>query len=193
MNKHIELVERYSADNDSVSIQELHANFDSAADASDAACAALSDAIDTCKAACNVVNALEVIVDAAFAADMEAADALVAAQKAFFQKDAEGRTLYNEAYNQERTKQVNSHIELVKRYLAGEDVTTEELRANSVDARAAWVNAKVYADASGTARAALTADSVSWAAAHAATYAATYPAAAPAAAYWVKRYEELSE
>ena len=86
MNKHIELVERYSADNDSVSIQELHANFDSAADASDAACAALSDAIDTCKAACNVVNALEVIVDAAFAADMEAADALVAAQKAFFEK-----------------------------------------------------------------------------------------------------------
>ena len=58
MNKHIELVKRWIADNDSVSIQELHANFDSAADASDAAAAALSNAIDTCKAACNVVLSL---------------------------------------------------------------------------------------------------------------------------------------
>ena len=81
---------------------------------------------------------------------------------------------------------MNKHIALVKRWLAGEDVTTEELKANSVDARAAWVNAKVYADAGGTAHAALSADAVSWAAAHAAARAV-----AAAAAYWVKRYEEL--
>ena len=86
MNKHIELVNRYLADNDSVSLERLHANYDSAADAADAAAAALSNAIDTCKAACNVVNALEVIVDAAFAADMEADAAVRAAQKAFFEK-----------------------------------------------------------------------------------------------------------
>ena len=103
MNKHIELVEKWLVGED-VSNQELHANYDSAAADAAAARAALSDAIDTCKAACNVVNALEVIVDAAVAANMEAEAAEDAAKKAFFQKDAEGRTLYNEAYNQERTK-----------------------------------------------------------------------------------------
>ena len=40
MNKHIELVKRWIADKDSVSLERLHANYDSAADAADAAAAA---------------------------------------------------------------------------------------------------------------------------------------------------------
>ena len=68
---------------------------------------------------------------------------------------------------------MNSHIELVKRWLAGEDVTTKELRANSIAADAAV------------------------AAAHAAyAYAAAEVAAAGSAAGHVadlvKRYEELT-
>ena len=58
---------------------------------------------------------------------------------------------------------MNSHIELVKRWLAGKDVTTEELKANSLAAAAA-------ADAA------------------AADAAAFDPADA---AYWVEEYEEL--
>ncbi len=67
---------------------------------------------------------------------------------------------------------MNEHIELVNKWLAGEDVTTEELRANSVDARA-------------DARAAAAA------AADAAARWVVAAAEAEAAARWVKRYEEL--
>ena len=73
---------------------------------------------------------------------------------------------------------MNKHIELVKRYLAGEDVTTEELKASSLDAMAAWVNADAAARAAARA-------------ADAAAYAAAVDASA-AAAHWVKRYEELT-
>ena len=69
---------------------------------------------------------------------------------------------------------MNKHIELVKRYLAGEDVTTEELRANSIAAHAA-------AEAAEAAEAAH---------AGAAAYADTAYAAAD---YCVKRYEELTK
>ena len=83
---------------------------------------------------------------------------------------------------------MNSHIELVKRYLAGEAVTTEELRANSVAADAADVKASAAAD-------------VAWAAARAAHAAdnATRADAADAradagdAAYYVKLYEGLNK
>lgn len=44
MNKHMKLVNRYLADNDSVSLERLHANYDSAADAADAAAAAATEA-----------------------------------------------------------------------------------------------------------------------------------------------------
>jgi len=83
---------------------------------------------------------------------------------------------------------VNKHIALVKRWLAGKDVTTEELRANSIAADAADARADARAD-------------VVWAAAraaHAAAHATRADAAdaradAGDAAHWVKRYEELSE
>ena len=65
---------------------------------------------------------------------------------------------------------MNKHIELVKRWLAGEVVSVEALKANAV---AADVAADVAA------------------AANAAAAAAAYAAAAEAAAYWVKQYEEL--
>ena len=77
---------------------------------------------------------------------------------------------------------MNKHIELVKRYLAGEDVTTEELKANSIAARDA----------------AHEADHAAARAAHAAyAYAAAEVAAAGSAAGHVadlvKRYEELNK
>ena len=78
---------------------------------------------------------------------------------------------------------MNSHIELVKRWLAGEDVSNEELRANSIAADAADARADAAAD-------------VAWAAARAA-HAAHAADAADAradgedAAHWIKRYEEL--
>ena len=83
---------------------------------------------------------------------------------------------------------MNKHIALVKRWLAGKDVTSKELRANSIDADAADARANAAAD-------------VAWAAAraaHAADNAARADAAdaradAGDAAYWVKRYEELSK
>tara|TARA_R110002126_G_scaffold2536_3_gene14299 strand:+ start:15 stop:272 length:258 start_codon:yes stop_codon:yes gene_type:complete len=83
---------------------------------------------------------------------------------------------------------MNKHIALVKRYLAGEEVTTEELRANSVDADAAHAAA-----AEAAADAAHAAD-VAWAAEAAAAEAADVAAAATAdnAHYWIKRYEELT-
>ena len=69
---------------------------------------------------------------------------------------------------------MNEHIELVKRYLAGEDVTSKELRANSTAAYAsdADIANAVYA-AAAAARAAEAAD-----------------VAAASAAHWVKKYEE---
>lgn len=89
---------------------------------------------------------------------------------------------------------MNKHIALVKRWLAGKDVTTEELRANSIAADAADARADARAD-------------VVWAAAraaHAAAHATRADARADARAYagdarayagdaahWVKRYEEL--
>ncbi len=74
---------------------------------------------------------------------------------------------------------MNKHISLVKRYLAGEDVTAEELRANSVDARA---------DARAAAAAAEAADA---AYAYAAAEVAAAGSAAGHVADLVKRYEEL--
>ena len=68
---------------------------------------------------------------------------------------------------------MNSHIELVKRWLAGEDVTTKELKANSIAADAAV--AAAYA---------------------AYAYAAAKVAAGSAAGHvadLVKRYEELNK
>ena len=73
MNKHIELVKRWMADNDSVTSARLHANYDSACDAADAAAAALLDAVDARDAAIAVVNVLDAAVDAAVVADTEAA------------------------------------------------------------------------------------------------------------------------
>jgi len=82
---------------------------------------------------------------------------------------------------------VNKHIALVKRWLAGKDVTSKELRANSVAADAADVKANAAAD-------------VAWAAARAAHAAdnATRADAADAradagdAAYYIKLYEGLT-
>ena len=77
----------------------------------------------------------------------------------------------------------NEYIEVVKRWLAGEEVSVEELRAN----------AEAAADAADAARAA---DAAAYAAEYAAEVA--YVAAAHAARdadnvdYWVKRYEELT-
>ena len=81
---------------------------------------------------------------------------------------------------------MNEHIELVKRYLAGEDVTAEELRANSIAAAAAYHAAEAALSAA--------AEAASEAADHAAhAEAAAHAAAAYAAAdYCVKRYEELT-
>ena len=69
---------------------------------------------------------------------------------------------------------MNEHIELVKRYLAGEDVTSKELRANSAAAHAAAYAAEAATHATH--------------AAHAEAAAAAYAAAD----YCVKRYEELT-
>ena len=85
---------------------------------------------------------------------------------------------------------MNKHISLVKRWLAGEDVTTEELRANSLAAEAAHAAAAEAAHA-----AAAEAADVAWAAEAEAAEAADVAAAATAdnAHYWVKRYEDLSK
>ena len=84
---------------------------------------------------------------------------------------------------------MNEHIELVKRYLAGEDVTAEELRANSIAADAAYHAATLLMYATEAA-----AEAASEAADHADhAEAAAHAAAAYAAAdYCVKRYEELT-
>ena len=83
---------------------------------------------------------------------------------------------------------MNSHIELVKRWLAGEDVSNEELRANSLAAFTA-------------ATAAAAADAAAHAAAHAAALATWANARTKArgnrgdkkpTAHWVKKYEELT-
>jgi len=66
----------------------------------------------------------------------------------------------------------NEHIEVVKRWQAGEDVSHEALKANAYNAEAAYVAA---------ARAA-----------NAAAVNAARAADAAGADYWVKRYEELS-
>ena len=68
---------------------------------------------------------------------------------------------------------MNKHIEVVKKWIAGEEVSVEALQAN---ADAAW------AAAEGCAADADAAD---------AAYAAAYAAYADAD-HWVKRYEELS-
>ena len=88
---------------------------------------------------------------------------------------------------------MNKHISLVKKWLAGEDVTTEELRANSVDAKAA-AHAGLYGDAAGTAAAEVAAAHAAKRAADAAatTDNAHYWATADNAHYWVKQYEELT-
>ena len=98
---------------------------------------------------------------------------------------------------------MNKHIELVKRWIADNDsVSNEELTDNSVAAYTAWVNAKVYADAGGTARFAADAADHAASAARAAASSGSYAAdaaydsaydAADGADYWVKRYEELTK
>jgi hypothetical protein len=85
---------------------------------------------------------------------------------------------------------VNSHIELVKRWLAGEDVSNEELRANSVAAvsraRADSADAADHA----AARAAHAAAHATWA--NARTTARGNRGDKKTAAHWVKKYEELT-
>jgi len=94
---------------------------------------------------------------------------------------------------------MDKHIELVKRYLAGEDVTTEELRANYDSAALAAYAADATADAKAAAEAAYWVDAhaaaaAAKAAAEAAEIAAAHAVttAADNAYYWVERYEELS-
>ena len=84
----------------------------------------------------------------------------------------------------------NEHIEVVKRWQAGEDVSHEALKANAYNAEAAYVAAARAANA-----AAVNAARAAYAAARAAytdEYAAARAADAAGADYWVKRYEELS-
>ena len=83
---------------------------------------------------------------------------------------------------------MNSHIELVKRWLAGEDVSNEELRANSVAA----VSRAYSADAADAA------DHAAAGAAHAAAHATwsnsrTNLGDKKAATRWVKKYEDLTK
>ena len=80
---------------------------------------------------------------------------------------------------------MNEHIELVKRYLAGEVVSVEALKANADAAKAYAAYAKASADYAAHAAYAAYADAAD------ATYAAAD--AADAAAYWVKRYEEITK
>jgi len=82
---------------------------------------------------------------------------------------------------------VNSHIELVKRWLAGEDVSNEELRANSVAAVS-----RARADSADAA------DHAAARAAHAAAHATwsnsrTHWGDNKAAAHWVKKHEDLTK
>ena len=92
---------------------------------------------------------------------------------------------------------MNKHIELVKKWLADpQSVTQAELEANADYAYDAAYDAWAAAD---TYDAANDAAYVAWAAAYAANdaayvaWAAAYDAARTAdAAYWVKRYEELT-
>jgi hypothetical protein len=79
---------------------------------------------------------------------------------------------------------MNKHIELVKRWLAGEDVTTEELRANSI---AAVSRARADAAASAAYAAAYAAAHATWA------NARGNRGDKKAADHWVKKYEELSK
>ena len=89
---------------------------------------------------------------------------------------------------------MNKHIELVKRWIADNDsVSNEELTDNSVAAYTAWVNAKAYADARGTARIAANAAEAAAEVDYAEVAAAEVAAAEVAAAYWVKQYEELTD
>ena len=85
---------------------------------------------------------------------------------------------------------MKKHIELVKKWLAGEDVTTEELRANSIAAVS-----RAHADAADAA------DHAAAKAAHAAAHATWSNARTiargnrgdkKAAAHWIKKYEELT-
>ena len=81
---------------------------------------------------------------------------------------------------------MNKHIELVKKWLAGEDVSNEELRANSIAAVS-----RAHADAADAA------DHAAASAAHAAAHATwsnsrTNLGDKKAAARWVKKYEELT-
>lgn len=81
---------------------------------------------------------------------------------------------------------MNSHIELVKRWLAGEDVSNEELRANSVAAVS-----RARADSADAA------DHAAARAAHAAAHATwsnsrTNLGVKKAATRWIKKYEELT-
>ena len=79
---------------------------------------------------------------------------------------------------------MNSHIELVKRWLAGEDVSNEELRANSL---AAFTAATAAAAADAAAHAAAHA---TWA--NARTKARGNRGDKKPTAHWVKKYEELT-
>ena len=86
MNKHIELVKQWRADKDSVTLERLHANYDSAADAEDAAHAALRDAEDACDAAAAADVAAEAAYADAWNAAVDATVAEATAKEAFFQK-----------------------------------------------------------------------------------------------------------
>ena len=82
---------------------------------------------------------------------------------------------------------MNEHIALVKKWLANKDsVSQEELEDNATAAEAAAKSAPAYDAADACYGAAADAAYYAWAAA----YAATYDAAL--AAYYVKKYEELT-
>jgi hypothetical protein len=83
----------------------------------------------------------------------------------------------------------NEHIEVVKRWLAGEVFSAEALRENADAADAADAKAKAAARAARDAAAAKrAADAAAWGA----TDAVRASAGAINATYWVKRYEELT-
>ena len=91
---------------------------------------------------------------------------------------------------------MNPHIELVKRYLAGDPVTLQELKDNRASADTSTGDAYEAAEAAAEAAAAAiaaadTAADVAYAAHEAATLAASGAEALHYAADWVKKYEAL--
>jgi len=86
---------------------------------------------------------------------------------------------------------MNEHIELVKRWMEGEDISLEELRSNSEAADAADQAARNATRATSAARAARAAyDALAYEVVGSTLDAI---AKAQAANYWLKNYEELTK